>query len=330
MSDVDFGRTARASCAMHPDVGATGTCSRCGNFMCDTCSENGTSPHCPTCRQRAGASFPLHRDAWTVGQLWDVCWKVFQREWGMLSLAALISLGVTFGAQLFINVGAGIGAAVDSVVLAAVLGVVGFVGQQVVQGLVQLGLLRVCFDALEGRRVDVARLFSQMHKVVPYLLTLLLIMLIVVVPLALLFGLGALAALGAGALNLADLNEGASTEQVMESLVPFLGIMAMVSVVLVVPLAYALLPLYLVNPEIAYEEVPPSPTRILRDCWEAARGQRLAMFGVGLIAAAAMVVGTLMCCVGLVPAMALGQLLMAGLYLTLRPRRDDVVHQRVV
>jgi hypothetical protein len=330
MSDVDFGRTARASCALHPRAAATGTCARCGNFMCDTCSEGGTSPNCPTCRERAGAAWPLHRDAWSVGQLWDLSWAAFQREWGMLSLAALISLGVTFGAQLLINIGAGIGAALDSVVITVLLGVVGFVAQQVVQGLVQLGLLRVCFDVLEGRRVDVSRLFSQMHKVAPYLLTLLLIMVVVAVPLALLIGVVALALVGLGGLDGSLWNADAVSPELWARLAPFLGVLAIISVVLVVPFVYVLLPVYLVNPSIAHDEVPPSPPRILRDCWEAARGQRLAMFGVGLIAAAVMTVGILLCCVGLVPAMALGQLLMAGLYLTLRPRRDDVVRQRVV
>ncbi|RKH46687.1 hypothetical protein [Corallococcus llansteffanensis] len=321
MSDTDFGRGAGPTCALHPLRGATGTCARCGNFMCDTCSEGGTSSRCPTCRERHGLTFPLHRDNWSVSALWDVCWAAFQREWGMLSLAVLISLGVSGGSQLLVNVGLGIGAAADSPVLIGVLGGAGFLAQLVVQGLVQLGLLRVCFDVLQGGRADVARLFSQMHKVIPYLLTLLVIFAIVVVPMIIVGMLGFLAVLGTGAMS--GLSADASSSEVMNLLGPVLGVVALLSVVMLFPLVYVLLPLYFVQPELTYEEVPPSPLALLRRCWELARGQRLAMLGVGLITAVLMIGGLIACCVGLIPAMGLGQLLIAGMYLALRPRSDE-------
>lgn len=317
MSDMDFGRGAGATCALHPLRGATGTCARCGNFMCDTCSEGGTSARCPTCRERQGLTFPLHRDNWTVSALWDLCWAAFQREWGMLSLAVLITLGVSGGSQLLVNIGLGIGAAADSPVLIGVLGGAGFLAQLVVQGLVQLGLLRVCFDVLHGGRVDLARLFSQMHKVIPYLLTLLLIFALVVVPMIILGGLGFLVVLGTG------LSADAARGEWLNALGPVLGVVALLSVVLLFPLFYVLLPLYFVQPELAYEDVPPSPMTVLRRCWELARGQRLAMVGVGLITALVMIGGLIACCVGLIPAMGLSQLLVAGMYLALRPRSDE-------
>ncbi|RKH09213.1 hypothetical protein D7V97_17245 [Corallococcus sp. CA053C] len=321
MSDMDFGRGAGPTCALHPLRGATGTCARCGNFMCDTCSEGGTSSRCPTCRERSGLTFPLHRDNWSVGALWNVCWAAFQREWGMLSLGALISIGVSGGAQLMVNVGLGIGAAVDSAALSVVLAGLGFLAQLVVQGLVQLGLLRVCFDVLHGGRADLGRLFSQMHKVIPYLLTLLLITVIVVVPLIIVGALGFLAVLGTGALS--GLSANPSSSEVMNVLGSVLGVLGLLLVVMTVPLFYVLLPLYLIQPELTYAEVPPSPMELLRRCWALARGQRLAMVGVSLITIVLMLGGLIACCVGLIPAMALGQLLVAGMYLALRPRSDE-------
>ncbi|MBN8230605.1 hypothetical protein JYK02_24120 [Corallococcus macrosporus] len=323
MSDVDFGRAMGASCALHPGREATGTCARCGNFTCDACSLNGTSPRCPTCRERSGATFPLDRETWTFSKLWDVCWAAFQREWGMLSLAVLIYLGAAFGAQFLINVAAGIGAAMDSVVVTVVLGLVGFVAQQLVQGLVQLGLLRVCFDVLQGGRVDLARLFSQMHKAVPYTLTMLLVFAIVLVPLFILGALGVLAATATGLLSGLDLGADPNPTQVFDALVPLMGVMVLAFVVLVVPLTYLFLPLYLVQPELTYDDVPPSPVEVLRRSWVAARGERLSIMGVGLVAGAVIVAGFFVCCVGMLPGMALGQLLIAGLYLSLRAPRDE-------
>ncbi|NOK32890.1 hypothetical protein [Corallococcus exercitus] len=323
MSDVDFGRAMGASCALHPGREATGTCARCGNFTCDACSLNGTSPRCPTCRERAGAPFPLDRETWTFSKLWDVCWVVFQREWGMLSLAVLIYLGAAFGAQLLINVATGIGAALDSGAVAVVLSLVALVAQQLVQGLVQLGLLRVCFDVLHGGRVDVARLFSQMHKAVPYVLTMLLVYAIVLVPLIILGGLGFLAVMGTGLLSGIHLGADPSARQVFDALAPILGVLTLGGLVATVPLAYLLLPLYLVQPELAYDDVAPSPVEVLRRSWAAARGQRLSIMGVALMAGLIIMAGFLVCCVGVIPGMALAQLLIAGMFLALRAPRDE-------
>ncbi|MBM4782574.1 MAG: hypothetical protein GQE15_33275 [Archangiaceae bacterium] len=44
-----------ASCALHPDTAATGTCSRCGNFVCGRC-ELDDAKQCPSCVKLVGAS----------------------------------------------------------------------------------------------------------------------------------------------------------------------------------------------------------------------------------------------------------------------------------
>ncbi|RKH70520.1 hypothetical protein [Corallococcus aberystwythensis] len=323
MSDVDFGRAMGASCALHPLREATGTCARCGNFTCDTCSDSGSSPRCPTCRERFGATFPLNRENWSFSKLWDVCWVAFQREWGMLSLAVLVLVGVSLGAQLISSMFTAIGEALDSGVLAVVLTIVGVVAQQLVQGLVQLGLVRVCFDVLHGGRADVGRLFSQVHKAGPYALTMLLLFVIVFIPVALLIFLGILAAAGLGLETGSVVGPDASPQERWDAVAPVLGVMGMAFLVLVWPITYLVLPLYLVQPELAYNDVPPSPLEVLRRSWAAARGQRLGMLGVSFAAGAVMVAGFIMCCVGFIPGMALAQLLTAGMYLSLRSSHED-------
>ncbi|WP_244237920.1 hypothetical protein [Corallococcus terminator] len=255
-----------------------------------------------------------------------MCWPVFQREWGMLSLGVLITIGVSFGAQLLVSLGQGIGSALDSTALAVLLSLVGFAAQLVVQGLVQLGLLRMCFDVLQGGRADVARLFSQMHKVGPYLLTMLVVIAIIVVPLLILGALGFLVAMGAGFADAMPWNTGAdmSSAERWDAVAPVLAVMGGVAAVLFVPFIYVVLPLYFIQPELAYEDVPPGPLQVLRRCWEYARGQRLAMVGMGFIVGCIAIAGLVACCVGLIPASALSQLLIAGMYLALRPRSDEV------
>ncbi|NBD09855.1 hypothetical protein [Corallococcus silvisoli] len=318
MSDADFDRGMGASCALHPEQGASGTCARCGNFMCDVCSQGGTSPRCPACRERFSAAFPLTRETWSIGGLFAVCWPLFKREWGMLSLGALISIGVSGGAQLMVQVGTGIGSAVGSESVAMVLGGVAFVAQWAVQGLVQLGLMRMCFDVLNGRRADLERLFSQMHKVLPYTLTMLLVTILVLVPMTLLVVLA-----GMGFLALSGVTTTTPMAEVWRSVSPLLGLLALAVMALLVPLIYVALPLYFLQPELAYEEAPPSPWKVLRRCWDYVRGERLPILGMILIINILLLAGFCLCCVGLVPAMALTQLLIAGMFLALRSPRDE-------
>lgn len=51
---MDSVATERANCAVHV-VESTGTCARCGNFVCEQCLEPGDDePRCEVCRQRVG------------------------------------------------------------------------------------------------------------------------------------------------------------------------------------------------------------------------------------------------------------------------------------
>jgi len=95
------------------------------------------------------------------------------------------------------------------------------------------------------------------------------------------------------------------------------GVFSVAGLLTFIPAIYFGLPLYLLQPELTLNE-DVSPMQALRNCYTLARGERLSLFGVGLLVMALVLVGLLACCVGIFPALGLGQLLLAGLYLALR------------
>ena len=315
MAEMDFGGQGQARCALHPEEWASGTCERCGNFMCGLCSESGTQPRCPTCRERAGSSaFPLRRDTWTFGALWEYAWAAFQKDWLNLSLAALIVAGCSGAAQFFGTLLTMVGQFADSIPILIVTYIVSFAVQYFVQGLVSLGMLRLCFDVLDGKGVDLARIFSQIHKAGRYLLAMVIIVAVFVVPLFLMLGIAtAIGAVAAG-ISLSEL--GAGEEVFREGGLVMLTVVLGTLLVLLAPLIYFTLPLVLLQAELAFgnESAPGA----LRNCYVLARGHRVGIFGVSFVEGLVVIVGLLACCIGVLPAAALTQLLTAGLYLSLR------------
>jgi hypothetical protein len=314
VTDSESGR-GEARCAIHPTLGATGTCDRCGNFMCEICSQRGSQKFCPTCRQRTGeTAFPLRRDTWSVSALWDYCFETFKRDWLMLSVAMLVGMGVSMVANFAGNIAGVVMQVTDSVVVTGALLLITMSIQVVVQGVMGLGMMRVAFDVLEGGGVDIGRLFSQWTKAGRYVVTVLLAGLVLVLPLVLLFFVLGFVGLVAQGVTVADIVSG-QVFNAKELALPF----ALMGTFLVtfIPLMYFSLPLYLLQAELAFND-DVTPVQALRNCYTLARGQRLSLVGVLLITSLVGFVGLLACSVGLLPALALGQLLVAGLYLSLR------------
>jgi hypothetical protein len=312
MPQMDWGGgdQAGARCALHPEALAQGTCTRCGNFMCFACTEGGRQTSCPTCRARAGGhAFPFTRDSWTVSGLWDYCFEIFKREWVMLSVAVLVTLGITLIVQLMGNILPMLGEAAGSTALSVGLTVVSFLVQNVVQGVMGMGLMRMLLDMLHGQRADIGRLFSQFHKIGVYLASVLLIFA------AALLVFGILAAL----LFVIAVPGGTFPESFSEvNWEPSRIILAVGVGVLSLPgLIYLFLPLYLLQPELAHEEHP-SALQSLRHCYAYMRGQRLAAVGFSLVNMLLLFAGLLACCVGFIPALGLSYLLVSALYLALR------------
>ena len=292
-----------AVCPRHPSVSAASTCSRCGTFMCDACSEGGTQAMCPECRERTGLrAFPLHRANWNFGALWDYSWETFKREWLMLSLGTLCLMVLSFIAQAVAGILPMLGAAAGSQVLSGVLQVIATALQTVVQGVLGLGYMRMVFDVLQGQRADVGRLFTQLHKAGPYFVTTLLLAMMFLLPIAAVGGVvaGVVYALGG-----------------FQNEVVAFGVIGVAVVLAIVPLFYFGMPLYLLQPAMAFEETF-SPTDIIRHCYTIARGERLSIFGVTMVGGLLGLAGVMACCVGIIPALALFQVLIGGLYLALR------------
>lgn len=299
---------AGAVCPRHLEQQARRACARCGTFMCDTCAEGGTQALCPECRERAGLrAFPLTRANWNFGALWDVCWESFKRDWLMLSLGALCLLVLSAIIQLVAGILPLLGTALESPVLYGVLTAISMALQTVLQGVLALGFLRMCFEVLHGQKADVGRLFTQLHKTSTYFVSVLLVMLMVGLPLAVVAGgaVGAVYALG-----------GFGDETLM------LGVLGATFVLLLPFLLYFTIPLWLLQPALALADGPMSPTELIRHCYTVSRGERLSMFGVMMVGVLVILAGMLACCVGFIPASALFQLLLAGLYLALRDEGD--------
>jgi hypothetical protein len=304
MSDTDLGGMgyglAGARCAIHPEQPATRTCTRCGSFMCSTCAEGGAQTMCPSCLQRLGLEhrFPLNRENWTFSALWDYCFDIFKREWVMLSVAMLVFFGIVFAVQFVTSLFQSVGGAAKDTVAMVVATFIGTVLQQVVSGVMGIGVMRMIFDVLEGQKPDIGRLFSQIPKVGTYLLAMLIVLLMIGIPLGILGGIVA----GVGAAIGWD---------------SAVWIAVGVGVLALFPLFYFTLPLYLLTSEIAYNDNA-SAMQMIRNCYAYARDERLSILGVGFMSGLVTMAGVLACCVGMLPAAGLGYLLMGGLYLSLR------------
>jgi hypothetical protein len=297
---TDLGGTGHGAwCALHPDQQATRTCARCGNFMCIVCSQGGEHTICPTCRERMGEGqgFPLRRDTWSFNALWDYCFAAFKQHWLIISAAILIVGGIGVLTNLVTRLVPLIGNLVDSEAVTVILTIVATVAQNVVQGVLGLGLSRMLLDVLQGKPPNIERVFSQFHKAGTYLLTLLLILLFALVP------IGGVTAIIVGLVS--------ASREAGPVIAIGIGVLAFI------PLIYFVLPLVMLQPEMAFREQLPSPMQLLRNCYSYARGERLNILGVQLIGGLLVFAGLLACCIGAVPAAGLSSLLTTGLYLAL-------------
>jgi hypothetical protein len=307
---AEFSTATGALCAQHGDRTATGTCDRCGNFMCDECSVNRSSPICPACRALTGGStgFPLSRDNWTFDKLWSYSWEAFKRDWVMLSVAAL----VVFGSTMMLNMmSSGIQTVLGENKAAAGLTAIVFqVISTLLGGVLQMGLIRMTLDVLHGGKADLAKLGSQVNKVGRYVLQLLLIIVAIGIPLGVYFVvLGAIGVglSGGGGLDFEQLGSNGTV----------IGVLVVGFLIVLVPLMYFTLPLYFVTMELVFNDNA-SALQAFKNSYVIAKGNRLSILGIGLLTGLIAIVGILACCIGILPAMALGQLLLIGLFLTLR------------
>jgi hypothetical protein len=326
---------AGALCALHPDRQAVGTCRRCGNFACGDCNQNGAQTLCPTCSLLLGPSqVPFSRENYDFSQVFDFAFNRFRPEWLNLTLAMLIFVfGSVVGsvvAQGFQMAGAVAGkdSQVVMIGLMAVGQVLGFFINLVIQGFLQLGLYRLFFDVIEGRKLDLGQMFTQVDKLLRHVGiqlvvavgSTLVLMLLLVVPMVLV-GV-ALASSGAG------LEDG--MKQVVTNplfWVAFVGVFVVfLPVVMVITIVMQFASLELVYSNCGALEA-------IGRAWRLGEGHRMTLLLYYFMSGMLALVGVIAFCVGIIPAMALGQLFIATTFQTLRngsglPTPDSAVASR--
>jgi hypothetical protein len=319
--------TPMGQCPLHPDRGAMRTCARCGNFMCEECSAGGHETQCPRCRALTGGGFRFSRTDHDFSRLWEVIVEAFKREWVMLSVAALIVFGAVVALSFVTQIASSVlslivGAQSTGAVIAVTvisMGINQFV-QGVGYGALLMGYTRMIFDVVQGRPADLARLFSQLPKLGTYLVQFVLVQLLITVPIVMYFGLSLLLAIKLGGYSLPSFAGGTDPDAVLDLFKGVLPVVGGAYLLGIVPMLWVGLPTLLIVPEIVYGNAGAweSITRSFR----LASGHRVSIFGYALLGFVLLVVGIFACCVGVLPAFAVFQLLITVKYLALRNGAD--------
>ncbi len=287
-------------CALHTEVAAAATCSRCGNYACAECTEWGRYDTCPTCRQRLGIDqFPFTRDGWTVGGLLSHAWETFKRDWGPLVGVATVLLFVPMTVN-FATIPIGM-ALVSHPSAYMAFSVVNQIFQMFVTLSLTLGAIGVVLASVRGRAVEVASFVDGVRNVgkgmVQYLLLGMTLVLVVGLPAGIIIAV------------LRDHPEA--------MLLALGGVM----LVLVVPLFYVFLGFVFIQYELVNDPAC-GPVEAIFRSWALAKDQRLGILGTTLVSVLIVFSGAMVCCIGLLAAYPVGLLLMAGLYLALRNGSD--------
>lgn len=316
-----------ARCVTHPDNLAGGTCSRCGNFLCYVDTEGGRFSTCETCRARTGLSgaFPLNRENYNFGALWDYCWNLFKEHWLMLSVGVLIPLiayfviyfalysvmlGAMFAGGNIFRGGAEDGAGAIATGIASMAMMFGMaLILSIVVGMLTVGFCRMCLDVLEGGQPDIGRMFSVFNKAGRGAL--------VFATLTIGSYLVAAVTLGPAALSFALLES--SNETLAIVLAAVLGVVGFVAYM------FLLLPIYLLPQEMAFADV--GVFQWISNVWKTASGFRWSIVLLTLVCIPIYFLGILACCIGVLPALALMGLLFNGLQRALRTGAPGVVPQ---
>lgn len=279
--------------------------------MCAICDGDGAYQICEACRRYTGEGFfPLDRESFTFGAALGIAWSRFKRQWPMLCVAVVILLGIGFTLQsvkqvLFLPFAFlmedGTSPVAVMVFLMALMG-----GLMVIEigvtAVLNVGVLRVALDVLMGRPVSFSRLFGQYRKAGAVLLQALAAMLALGVPAFIwMFGIVMVPVLSYPAY------EGYS----------LILVGALVFLVGLGPFTYWALPFFFMQTELALGKST-GPIESIRNAARVIRGRRWPALGAVVLLLVLSTLGVLLCCIGLIPALALGQLVLASVYLGLR------------
>lgn len=318
-----------ALCTLHPDRPALQVCTRCGNFMCELCAAGGGL--CPSCRALGGGevAFPFRRDAHDFNSLLAYAYTQWKVDAVLLSVAAMIVAGIgglgSFGSNIAVQLGSVL-VKTNLPLAIAVMGggaVIGLGVSLLLQGIAQMGMIRMCFDVLQGRRAELPRLFSQLKRLGAFVMQWLIIFGVamgVVLSLGLVIGAAALA-LGLSKGVSFDENPALAVAMVVGALtlVPvFIGASIWASPVIFAPM------------ELVY--AGGGGWESLKRAFVIGEGHRLEIFGYlafgTLLTMAALIVGFLALCIGLLVTIPIAQslhhMLLASKFLALRTGCDGL------
>lgn len=303
---------AGARCGRHPDSEAHATCKRCGNFMCRMCSREGSSPTCVTCLERGAARFPLTRDGYTLDGLLSYSIDRFKEHWVTLCVATLIFFGVTFGMYFVSNVLTVLITASGEDSFAAMMAAqwTGALIQMVLQIWIQMGLMAICLDVLEGREVDLTRLFSQADKLLGAILVSFIYNLVGIAFFLPVIGVAFYFVLQLGVTMVMD------PAEMLDAVsgLPWLELSAG-ALLLSIPYTYIMLGLTYAVPVMVHRGH--GPIDGIREGWRLARGKRMSMLGILSVAMLIGMAGVVACCVGVVVTVPAATVLFMALYLAL-------------
>lgn len=295
-----------ARCALHYGQPFTAVCQRCGTYMCQSCTEGGQFTVCPSCRSRTGlGSFPLRRDAFTWGEVTRFAWDVYKRNWAFLLVAVVIVMAATVlfqGLSLVLQF-----TMMDQLPLMLGLQALLVIPQSLLSTLLALGMLNITVKLARGEPVSLGMLFNAWPRLGAFLLQALIIM-AVMIPIFALFTVPFV---------LAIFNSGTASDIST-------GLM-----LLTVPVGFfAFLYVFFGLAFGGFELVAQSnvgAVDALRNSWNIARGQRLALVLAGIIAMGVLFLGLFACFVGMFFAYGFAFVLFATVYLTLRNGADGLV-----
>jgi uncharacterized membrane protein len=239
----------------------------------------------------------------------------------------LILVGALMGANVITSVFQSIAQAIAGknttgvIVAVGISQLLGMVIQQLVLGVVLLGFTRMTIDVLQGKKADIARMFSEVSKLGTYMVQWLLVFVMFDLPTLLYFGGALVVGIRSSGHSLPSFdNPKRASEELVRMMLDVFPTVGLAAVIAIVPLWWMYLARLLIVPEMVYGGA--GPFEAISRAFRLASGARLSLLGAYLVGAVVIVAGMLACCIGVLPAVALFTLLMTTIYLALRNGSD--------
>ena len=255
--------------------------------------------------------FPLRRETTTFDSALAYASEVWKKDLGVWVLAMLIAMMFLGGIPIALRIVAmslGLPLEADDLSPAAVgIEIVLYIVQVLIQGVAILGMYAMAFRGLHGHPASINALFSQIRKVLKYVLQVLAIymplfffVIVVVLVVALVL---------VGTVNF----DGKANDEFIKAL-PALGITMLVTAPLYI---YFMLGVLFAPAELALNDKA-GPIQAIFTSWRVAHGKRWLILGASIVAGMISVLSMMLCFIPFLFGGPLALLFMSALYLGLR------------